>query len=127
MHFSRPAALSLVVLGAAAIPLDVSLQHKRDLPPDFDLCIQARNCEVYEDHEGEWAYRFVAGKEPGSEWYNDNVNMTGKVGPRQEEHNLISKRQSPCSTADGEICTQIHVRESRTVFGTIKPRDASDT
>jgi len=127
MYWSRVVALLPLALSAVAIPLDPTIENRDEIPAGFDLCIEAENCEVYKLDADTWSFRFVQGKEPGSDWYNDNVNKT-EVGPQQKPRDLIStgfeKRQA-CNSA-GQICSHIWASPGRTLFGTTVPRTAVD-
>ena len=131
MYLSHLAASLPLALSALAIPLDPSIEKRADLPAGFDLCLEAENCEVFETEDGGFSFRFVSGKEPGSDWYGEHVNSTSEIGPQQEARHLVDrsdtqKRQAPCDSSNGETCSYIWERPDRTLYGTITPRTAAD-
>ncbi|KAM0327618.1 hypothetical protein ACHAQA_005911 [Verticillium albo-atrum] len=123
MYLSRLVATLTLALGVLAIPLDPSVESQEEkLPEGFHLCIEAENCEVYKLDNGEWSFRYVAGMEPGTDWYNEHANITDEIGPQQES--ALDTRQSSCDSSHGRTCTYIWVRPDRTLYGTLWPRTA---
>ncbi|KAH7039816.1 uncharacterized protein B0I36DRAFT_343654 [Microdochium trichocladiopsis] len=133
MYWSRLTILfpfALHALHVAAVAVNTSLVADSDIPAGFELCIQAENCELYKLEDGTWSFRFVEGKEPGTEWYNTYANTTGDIGPEREAQQLtdvrVDKRQ-PCSSTNGQTCTHIWVRPHMENYGNILPRTAIDS
>ncbi|KAM0530507.1 hypothetical protein ACHAPS_000145 [Verticillium nonalfalfae] len=110
-----------LALGAIAVPLDTS-EVQEQLPNGFNLCIEAKNCEVYKLDNGEWSFRYIPGMEPGTDWYNEHANTTDEIGPQPDD--VLDKRQSPCDSSNGRTCSYIWVRPDRTLYGTLWPRTA---